>query len=156
MMFQNPTCGQLTWTQTLDEIQRYFAADVKSTYSLVVGTDSEQAFGITEFVIAIVIHRHGKGARYFWAREKKPLFATLRDRIWQEVIFSTTMAHSLAEELIEREVEGSNVEVHVDIGENGPTRALIREIVGYVRGNGFVPYIKPEAYAAAAVADRLV
>ena len=156
MQFQNPTCGTLDWEQTLDEIQRFLASDAESTYSVVVGTDSEQALGITEFAIVIVVHRHGKGARYFWAREKKPLFATLRDRIWQEVIFSTTLAKSLAEEMIEREMEGSNVGVHVDIGENGPTKALIREIVGYVRGNGFVPFIKPEAYAAAAVADRLV
>lgn len=156
MQFQNPTCGALTWTETLDEIQRFLSSDAQATYSVVVGTDSEQTVGGTEFAIAIVVHRHGKGARYFWAREKKPLFATLRDRIWQEVIFSTTLAKSLAEELIEREVESSNVEVHVDIGENGPTRVLIREITGYVRGNGFVPFIKPEAYAAAAVADRLV
>lgn len=156
MQFQNPTCGNLAWSETLDEIQRFFAADPKATYSLVVGTDSEQVLGITQFVVAIVVHRHGKGARYFWAREKKPLFATLRDRIWQEVIFSTTVAKSLADEMVAREVESSNVQVHVDIGENGPTRALIREITGYVTGNGFVPHIKPEAYAAAAVADRLV
>jgi hypothetical protein len=87
---------------------------------------------------------------------RKPRFNTLRERIWQEAIFSISVAKSVVEELMEREVESKNVEIHVDIGENGPTKALIQEITGYVRGNGFAVAIKPESYAASSVADRLV
>jgi len=31
-----------------------------------------------------------------------------------------------------------NVEIHVDVGNNGPTRSLIKEIVGMIEGMGFV------------------
>ena len=44
--------------------------------------------------------------------------------------------------------------IHADIGENGQTRDMIKEVVGLIRGNGFEPKIKPEAYVASCVADR--
>jgi predicted RNase H-related nuclease YkuK (DUF458 family) len=31
---------------------------------------------------------------------------------------------------------------------------MIREVTGLIRGNGFEPKIKPEAFAASTVADR--
>lgn len=154
MKFESPTKGWLDFDGVVDEIAAYFIEDQEARYSLVVGTDSDQALEAADFVTAIVVHRRGKGARYFLARERKPRYHTLRERIWQEAIFSTTIAKSLAEELLEREVPSQNVEVHIDVGENGPTRSMIKELVGFVRGNGFVAQIKPEAYAAASVADR--
>ncbi|MDO8655133.1 MAG: ribonuclease H-like YkuK family protein, partial [bacterium] len=36
----------------------------------------------------------------------------------------------------------------------GPTRDMIREITGLIRGNGFEPVIKPDSFAASSVADR--
>jgi len=139
----------------IDGLVGFLSEESPNGYSLVVGTDSEMSTD-TSFITAIVLHRHGRGARYYWAAMRKPRFATLRERIWQEAIFSISVAKSIVEELMKREVEGKRVHIHVDIGENGPTKSLIQEITGYVRGNGFDVFIKPEAYAASAVADRLV
>ena len=47
-----------------------------------------------------------------------------------------------------------NLEIHVDIGKNGPTKELIDEVVGMILGSGLAVRIKPEAYAASAVADK--
>ena len=47
-----------------------------------------------------------------------------------------------------------NLEIHVDIGEHGDTRDMIKEVVGMVTGNGFVAKTKPQAYAASYVADK--
>ena len=47
-------------------------------------------------------------------------------------------------------------EIHLDIGQNGPTKDMIQEIVGMITGNGFKARIKPESYAANKVADRYV
>jgi len=44
--------------------------------------------------------------------------------------------------------------IHADIGENGQTKDMIKELTGLIRGNGFEPKIKPEAYIASVVADR--
>jgi len=154
MKFNSPTHGELTFDQMIDRVVSFLQEESKYDYSLIVGTDSEMSTD-TSFITAIVLHRHGQGARYFWAEMTKPRFSALRDRIWQEAIFSISVAKSIVEELLEREVESKNVEIHVDIGENGPTKALIQEITGYVRGNGFACAIKPDSYAASAVADRL-
>ncbi len=152
--FHNPTDGEQTFNQMIDGIVSFASEESKDGYSLMVGTDSEMS-DETSFITAVVIHRHGKGGRYYWAKMIKPRFPTLRDRIWQEAIFSISIAKSIVEELAKREIENNNVQIHVDIGEHGPTRMLIQEITGYVRGNGFAVYIKPESCAASSVADRL-
>jgi len=154
MTFHSPTYGKLTFDQMIDGIVAFVADDAGKGYSLMVGSDSEMTLE-THFITAIVLHRHGHGAKYFWSEMNKPRFNTLRERIWQEAIFSISVAKSIVEELAKREVESHNIEIHVDIGEQGPTRALIQEITGYVRGNGFAVHIKPESCAASAVADRL-
>lgn len=154
MMFHSPTYGDITFNQMIDGIVEFISNDRGAGYSLMVGSDSEMSTE-TSFITAIVLHQHGHGAKYFWSEMTKPRFPTLRERIWQEAIFSISVAKSIVEELAEREVESKNVEIHVDIGENGPTKALIQEITGYVRGNGFAVHIKPESCAASAVADRM-
>jgi len=45
-------------------------------------------------------------------------------------------------------------EIHVDVGENGATKAMIQELVGMVRAHNFEARIKPESYAASNVADK--
>ncbi|MBI2327054.1 ribonuclease H-like YkuK family protein [Candidatus Curtissbacteria bacterium] len=49
-----------------------------------------------------------------------------------------------------------NLEIHVDIGPNGPTREMISEIVGMIRANGFKVATKPASWGASHVADRHV
>jgi len=154
MTFHSPTYGALTFDQMIDGVVDFVSTDSANGYSLMVGSDSEMNTS-THFITAIVLHRHGAGAKYYWSEMGKPRYATLRERIWQEAIFSISVAKSIVEELAKREVESRNIEIHVDIGEQGPTRALIQEITGYVRGNGFAVHIKPESCAASAVADRL-
>jgi predicted RNase H-related nuclease YkuK (DUF458 family) len=44
--------------------------------------------------------------------------------------------------------------IHADIGANGKTRDMIKEVTGLIKGNGFEPKIKPESFAASTVADR--
>jgi uncharacterized protein len=154
MTFHSPTYGNQTFDQMLDGIVNFVGGDRGQGYSLMVGSDSEMG-NDTHFITAIVLHRHGRGAKYYWSQMVKPRFNTLRERIWQEAIFSISVARSIVDELAKREVANQNIEIHVDIGENGPTRSLIQEITGYVRGNGFDVHIKPESCAASAVADRL-
>ncbi|MFH1099103.1 MAG: ribonuclease H-like YkuK family protein [Candidatus Uhrbacteria bacterium] len=154
MIFRNPTCGDLVFDQVIDELCTFLAEETTAAYCVTIGSDSEQRAGAVEFVSAIVIHRKGRGARYFYMRTTQSPFPTLRERIWHEAILSTSLARSVLDALTTREAWYSDIEVHVDIGENGETKKLIREICGFVRASGFPVCIKPEAYAAAAVADR--
>lgn len=158
--FFNPTKGQLTKEEMLKELLDYFKEEPKKSYEIVVGCDSTEREG--NFFVVVVALRKGAGGRFFAKKasfERKSL--SLRERILKEVLLSCDIALSLREELQEM-VKNSlpNLDyqfkyIHADIGENGATKAMIKEIVNLIKGNGFEPKIKPEAFAASVVADRL-
>ncbi len=153
-IFYNPTVGALTFPQVVDEIVSMMEDAPKAAYEIIVGTDSQTYYNIAEYVSAIVIHRLGKGGRYFWQRRRERNPPTIRERIWREAWLSYELARRLVEALQEREVLGFHLEIHVDVGRSGRTRELVEEVVGMIRGSGFAVRTKPEAYAASTVADK--
>jgi predicted RNase H-related nuclease YkuK (DUF458 family) len=127
---------------------------------LVIGTDSQERRlnGVREvdFVTAVVIHRHGKGGRYFWMKSKKQRVYSLRDKIYAETLCSLDLAQTLVPLLKDNlyPLAPYDLEIHIDVGEVGPTREMIKEVVGIVTGNGFTAKTKPESYGAYVVADK--
>lgn len=158
-IFHNPTLGKMNLKKVIQEILSFMEVDPKRRYDIVVGTDSE-GNGKVDFVTAIVVHRIGKGGRYFWKREFRNNINHLRPKIYQETNFSLETAQELLAGLRKHWQNGNgspsnyNLEIHVDIGENGKTRDMIKEVVGIVRGNGFNVKTKPESYGASNVADK--
>lgn len=155
----SPTLGPLTIFEVVNQFFSFIREDPLASYKIVVGTDSSINNGQTDFVRAVVIHREGKGGRYFWNRivEKKKF--VLRERIYREATYSLELAQILTEQMAVGRLTSPNkpeydIEIHVDIGTGGPTRAMIAEVVGMIRGSGFTVKTKPEAYAASNVADR--
>lgn len=147
---------QLTIPQVVEELVRFAKADSKSFYKITIGTDSTiLANKDADFVTAVVIHRVGRGGRYFWRQIKIGKFHTLRDRIIQEVLYSLEVAKDVLSELKKTsELTNWSFEIHADVGENGPTKVLIQEVVGMIRGNNFEVKTKPDSYAASHVADK--
>ncbi|HAF71561.1 MAG: hypothetical protein XD60_0389 [Acetothermia bacterium 64_32] len=152
--FHSPSLGQLSFPRVIDEIVGMMGADPKAEYHLVVGTDSQTYQNSTEYVTAVVVHRVGKGGRYFWRRTRGPRLKSLRERIWREAWLSYEVAQMVIEALKEREVLGFHLEIHVDVGRAGRTRELVEEVVGMIIGVGLPVRTKPEAYAASTVADK--
>lgn len=155
--FNSPTRGKMSLNRVIREIVSYINQEPKRNYKLIIGTDSNGDF-IADFVSAIVVHRVGKGGRYFWTRwEKRPVYS-LRDKIYREVILSLNLAQEVISKLsIELKKNGLpeySLDIHVDVGENGDTKEMIKEVIGMVRGNGFEVKTKPEAYGAYVVADK--
>lgn len=150
--FYNPTKGNLTLEETVAEIFSYMSEKPDKLYDIIVGCDSPSEED-PHFPVAVVVLRKGEGGRFFLKKIKYPLgekkFYSWKLRILEEVTLSCELA------LILREKIGRGVKyVHADVGENGQTRDMIKEVVGLIRGNGFEPKIKPESYAASVVADR--
>ena len=85
-------------------------------------------------------------------------FPSRRQRILEEVLLSCQLALWLRENFgslaLRHGVTYDFQYIHADIGENGITRDMIKEVTGLIRGNGFEPKIKPESFAASSVADR--
>ncbi|MEW6045116.1 MAG: ribonuclease H-like YkuK family protein [Bacillota bacterium] len=153
MQFISPTKGPMTFDAMFDEIIAYVRESPQASYRIIVGTDS-QLRDQTSFVTAVIVHRVGKGARYFYARERQVFGRSLRQRIFYEAARSLEVAGKLASRLAANGYADFDVEIHLDIGRHGETRDLIREVVGMVTGSGFDARIKPDAFGASKVADK--
>jgi len=148
----------------LDQVAREICAFIEKQpgkkYQLFVGSDSNGT-SQADFVAAIIIYRVGNGACYFWRKfpgERRQY--SLQERIHQEVATSLEVARKLLAELEGLVKTGTELnydfQIHIDVGENGFTKKMVKEVVGMVTGYGFKAMIKPEAYAASNVADKYV
>lgn len=157
--FFSPSKGEMTLSELVLEISQYIKEEPDHLYRLVIGTDSQirGSNGLSEiyFVTAVVIHRVGAGGRYFWVKEKRSQKMFLRDRIYTETLLSLHLA-SIFIPLIRKAIPDNfyELEIHIDVGPNGATRDMIKEVVGMVTGNGFTAKTKPDSYGAYVVADR--
>ena len=154
MWFESPTEGRLSLEQVFGSIIAYVESDPDARYQLIIGSDSHTRHE-SYFVTAVVVCRIGKGGRFFFSRSRRRAVRSLRQKVMFETSLSLTVAARLTELL-----EASNVadrvdmEIHIDVGTEGDTRELIREIVGMVTGSGYRARIKPHAFGASTVADR--
>lgn len=161
-LFQSPSFGPLSYAEVLQKIADYIGGQdldgISSRdygYRLIVGTDSAPRNGEdTDYITALIVHRIGLGGIYFWRKSVKPRAWTLRERIYQEALFSIELAKVLVQSLMAANLLDLDLEIHVDVGKVGQTREIITEVVGMVRGNGFEVKTKPESFGASKVADR--
>src|SRR5258708_205416 len=166
--FNSATHGKVNVDEIISIIKDFLEEEPEFEYSLVIGTDSHEkkvADGplpqngtrTINLVTAVLIHRKGFGGKYFWIRHELPNIHNLREKIYAETLASLDFAISFVP-LLKKSLNGKvlhyNLEIHVDVGEHGDTRDMIKEVVGMVTGNGFVAKTKPQAYAASYVADK--
>ncbi len=154
-LFHRCDGSQLPLKNVVEEVIQYIKADPSMRYKIVIGSDSENRTGV-DFVSAVVVLRIGHGGRYFWRRLREDKKYVLRDRIYQEVLLSLKLAEKVIQLLRAQDFLEYDFEIHVDVGVNGETKAMLAEVVGMVRGSGFEAKIKPESFGASCVADRHV
>lgn len=162
LKFKNINDEEFDIDQIIEQIKLFLKSDTNSRYSLTIGTDSETRVykgkaEVLELITAIVIYRKGYGGRYFWTKTKMSKNKSLRDKIYQEVLLSLDVAREFVPKL-KQQLNGQSslydLEIHIDVGEVGKTREMIKEVVGIVTGMGFVAKTKPYSYAASNIADR--
>ena len=159
--FYSPTKGNLTSQELIEEIFDYMQEKPERFYDIIVGCDSSSEEE-PNFPVAIAVLRKGEGGRFFLKRVKYPAdfnkrFINWRNRILQEVLLSCDLALMLKDDLIQRIGRSFNYQfqyIHADIGENGATKDMIKELTGLIKGNGFEPIIKPYSCVASVVAHR--
>lgn len=157
--FFSPSFGYVSVMEMLLGIAEFVNEDPDSYYTLIIGTDSQAKVvnGETEidFVSAIIIYRKKRGARYFLRREKHHRKPILRDKIYTETLMSLDLARIIVPE-IQKLIPGEkyDLEIHIDVGTVGPTREMIREVVGMVTGSGYIAKTKPDSWGASSVADK--
>lgn len=135
------------------DICAFLEEDPDAEYKLIVGSDSQAREQVC-FVTAVVVHRLGKGGRYYYSKTHVAKMPSLKQRIFYEAHLSLDVASRLAAEIARNGHSDLNIEIHLDVGKNGETRALIKDLVAEIVGNGFSAKIKPESYGASQVADK--
>ncbi len=155
VIFNSPTEGSLTLTETFNSIIGFIQKEPARDYTLIVGTDSQSRQQVS-FVTAVIIYRQGKGGRFFYCRDVQRINQSLRQRIFYETSKSLEIASKLTMKMarLDDVLENINIEIHIDIGRRGPTREMIKEVVGMVSGSGYQARIKPDSYGASSVADK--
>ena len=155
MYFTSPSMGQISFQELFDDLVGFTNKYPDDSYKLIIGTDSHSFLNdCVIFVTAVVVHRIGKGGRFYYQKQKTRYMESLRQRIYYETYLSLEVAARLTEKLAQNGENKLNVEIHLDVGEKGETRAIIKEVVGMVIGSGFQACIKPDSYGATTVADR--
>ncbi len=160
--FQSTTHGAVSLLEVIYLIKDFLEKNPQAEYNLVIGTDShekitEDGVKVANLITAIVVHRKGFGGKYFWQRKNYKKVHSLREKIYAETFASLELAEVFVP-LLRKSLNGNSpkylLEIHVDVGEHGDTREMIKEVVGMVTGNGFIAKTKPEAYGASCVADK--
>lgn len=151
--FVSPTFGPLSFEDMFAKIIEYMNEGGGDTFNLIIGTDS---FLSTEtlFVSAVIVHRVGHGGRYFYKKMFRKKMDNMRQRIFYEATMSIELASVVMDKLNENGFKKLPVEIHLDIGTNGDTKEIIKEVVGMVTGSGYAAVTKPDSYGASKVADR--
>ncbi|MCF8010138.1 MAG: ribonuclease H-like YkuK family protein [Clostridiales bacterium] len=153
MYFVSPTKGKMPFYVMMQDIIEYITGLPSSSYKIIIGTDS-QVRERSCFITAVVVHRQGKGARYYYRKKIQRKISSLRQKIFYETSMSLELGGYVAKHFAENGFAELPVEIHIDAGDQGDTRELIKEVVGMVTGSGFDAKIKPDAYGASSVADK--
>ena len=154
-VFFNFLGNSLDLEEVVLNVHNFVKLEPKKKYKIIVGTDSA-ARDEVNFITAITIWRVGNGGIHFWTSSEKTKCGSLRDRIYRETIHSITLAQELRGSLKEKLGDEFfwDDQIHIDVGENGPTKDFIDSVVGMVTGYGFEAVIKPFSFGASSVADR--
>ena len=147
-----PDVGKVSQEEMLKKIQ---AAKLHNDNMIVfVGTDSQTQGRFYNYITVVGLYTPGKGGTYFFTgeiEERKKFKGAQKLRMFEEATKSIAVATLLFEEL------DLIPEVHLDISpahKKEFTSSLADQLSGYVLSSGFEPKLKPDSWAASAIADR--
>ncbi|MFC1482643.1 ribonuclease H-like YkuK family protein [Candidatus Margulisiibacteriota bacterium] len=149
--FFNSYGNSFSLSEVIDEIRNYMN-DNDYNYNLIIGSDSQRYDGHISFVTAIIIQKVGKGGRFFYFKNAVHHPMSLQYRLLTEATYSVEILEKI--KISDIYLDLHNIEVHVDVSENGKSRSFIKECMSYIRGLGYDCKIKPDGYGASKVADR--
>ena len=155
----SPTYGEVS----LDEIVRIIQKRVESAdgeYDLMIGTDS-QNFDKTKVVVVIALHQIGHGGIFFYEITNVRRINNIGQKLLYETELSLNCAKSLVEafEKLKNETgfdfqKKMSICIHVDAGENGPSKQAIPAVIGWITACGYKFHIKPDSCAASSIANK--
>ena len=163
--FFNKSMKKICFIDVFKKILDFVKYDPKEIYTLAIGTDSQVKADCTVFISAIMIYRKGKGAWGCMSRYRtQRRIVNMREKISIETFLTQQIAYMFTPNILDEIIDiilpyidqGAEFhhEVHIDIGNNGSSKRLIKEMTSYFAGMYFEPKIKPDSYVASSYANR--
>lgn len=128
--------------------------DKDKEYQIFIGTDSKiiRSEKKVKYATCIVLYKKGNGGKVLVAKEKAPIPSSLKERLSHEVWRSLELCMELNKVL-------PNIEtvIHIDVNKSNKHKSgkYYQELVSLVVAQGFKCQVKPDAFAAQTIADRL-
>ena len=97
--FFNPHDGEMTFAEVISTVIKEMKAHPRDRFEILIGTDSSTSPNHLDLVSAIVLHKIGRGGRYFWTRRRERRSPSLRQQIWREAWLSFELAQHVIERL---------------------------------------------------------
>ena len=155
----SPTYGELSMGEIVNLISQ-IASEPGEVYNVMVGTDS-QNFDRTKVVVVIAFHHVGHGGIFFY----EVTHIRRINNLGQKLLYETQLSLECARKLVDafedlKDNTGFDYEaclnlgIHVDAGQNGPSKKVIPEIVVWITACGYKVVVKPESYAASSIANK--
>jgi len=156
MMFRNVSESRFfSMDEVLQELYKTVEEDSEKTYNLIVGSDSQKCGEKLVYVSVIVLHKVGESGRFFYTKLIEPYKDTdLSEKIRMETWYTIEILKKIENSILVSKIGKENLSAHVDAGETGDSRKIVDSCTGWIRGEGFRCYQKPESWAASHVADR--
>jgi uncharacterized protein len=136
--------------------KRILESNDDQDFTIAVGTDSQIIGSRFCFVSVISVHKKGKGGTYYFKQElsspSKHMISNQKMRMFEEVTKSLEIAMAM------RELKGIEPQIHIDASPEANTKSFTskfsEQLKGYVVSSGFQCLLKPDSYAANAIADK--
>lgn len=125
----------------------------KKCSKVFVGCDSHLRGQKYVFAMVIATYSKENGGKFFFKRKKitDPRLKNSKFRLLEEVNYIVTLGNLLKEQL------GDVIEIHTHFDLNPNTAYMSSQLVpharSYAQAMGFIPTLKPDAWASSSIAD---
>lgn len=160
MIFKNASGQTFTFQEFHDDAVAFIKQDTEKNYVVMVGSDSQVKSDHINYVNAIVIHRVGKGAKFYYSKTVEPTIPTMmpKDMMFMRIQKETAASIEIMNQLMNTELfmmlPYDNFEIHIDIGPNGKSNEMMTFITGWIKGLDINCKIKPESTTAYCTANK--
>lgn len=142
-----------TFSGSVMSLERFLDQHLNGNGVLYIGTDSRNLHN-TQFSTAVVSYTPGRGGVLLKMVRREQKIESLQQRLWKEAWYSV----QLAMEVAQYTPDHVTIEIHLDVNasETHKSGKYAKALVGLVTSQGFDYRIKPDAWCASCIADRLV
>ena len=135
-------------------LDRFLDKNLNGNNLLFIGTDSKNA-KVTRFSTVLASYTPGCGGVLIKQLNNERKIESLGERLMKEAWYSVQLAMEVAELV---PLEAAAIEVHLDVSGNAVNKSasFSSAMIGFVSSQGFACRIKPDAWCATCLADKVI